>query len=164
MERGQALSRAPETVSKSATWSRSGTSRTVSPFFSGSRPGIRTTICSRTVDPSVVISHHRADGLSGRLATMPDLDGIFVASDLMALGALRALAAAGRRVPDDVALVGYDDLDVAARATPSLTTVSNPVGELATRATRLLLESIGNGGSTPMRLIVTPTLVERDSA
>ena len=94
----------------------------------------------------------------------PDLDGLFVASDLMAVGALRVLAEKGLRVPDDVAVVGYDDLDVAASATPPLTTVSNPGGELARRATRLLLESIASGGSTPMRLIVTPTLVRRESA
>lgn len=94
-----------------------------------------------------------------------ELDGLFVASDLMAAGALRVLLGAGRRVPDDVALVGYDDLGVAERTSPALTTVSNPIGELATRATRLLLDSLREGGTTtPMRLIVTPTLVRRDSA
>lgn len=94
-----------------------------------------------------------------------DLDGLFVASDLMAAGALGVLLESGRRVPDDVALVGYDDLGVAERTTPALTTVSNPIGELATRATRLLLDALRDGGpTTPMRLIVTPTLVRRDSA
>jgi DNA-binding LacI/PurR family transcriptional regulator len=57
------------------------------------------------------------------LERCPDLDGLFVASDLMALGALRALADAGRRVPDDVAIVGFDDVEAAAMATPPLTTV-----------------------------------------
>lgn len=94
----------------------------------------------------------------------PDLDGIFVASDLMAIGALKVLTELGRKVPDDVAVVGYDDLAAAARTTPPLTTVSNPTRELATRATRLLLDSVQEGGATPMRLIVTPTLVRRDSA
>ena len=94
----------------------------------------------------------------------PDLDGIFAASDLMAVGALKVLGERGRRVPEDVALVGYDDLGVAERSTPSLSTVSNPIGELAIRATRLLLEAIGSGTSAPMRIIVTPTLVGRDSA
>ena len=60
------------------------------------------------------------------LADHPDLDGIVVASDLMAAGALKVLAATGRRVPDDVAVVGYDDLGVAERTTPALTTVRNP--------------------------------------
>lgn len=57
------------------------------------------------------------------LERCPDLDGLFVASDLMALGALRALADSGRRVPEDVAVVGFDDVDAAAMATPGLTTV-----------------------------------------
>ena len=57
------------------------------------------------------------------LERCPDLDGLFVASDLMALGALRALADMGRRVPEDVAVVGFDDVEAAATASPPLTTV-----------------------------------------
>ncbi len=56
----------------------------------------------------------------------PDLDGIVAASDLMAAGALRRAARRGRRVPDDVALVGFDDLGVAERTDPPLTTMHNP--------------------------------------
>lgn len=99
------------------------------------------------------------------MAIHPDLDGIVVASDLMALGALRVLAALGRRVPDDVALIGYDDLGVAERTTPPLTTVRQPVEEMAERATRLLLEQVdGRTGGHAMRVIIPPQLVRRDSA
>jgi DNA-binding LacI/PurR family transcriptional regulator len=95
----------------------------------------------------------------------PDLDGLVVASDLMAAGALRVLAELGRRVPDDIAVVGYDDLGVAERTSPPLTTVRQPVEEMAERATRLLLERVdGVDGSHPMRMIIPPTLVRRDSA
>lgn len=100
------------------------------------------------------------------LARHPDLDGLVVASDLMAAGALRVLAGLGRRVPDDVAVVGFDDLGVAERLTPALTTVRQPVVEMAERATRLLLERVDADadGTRPVRVVVPPTLVRRDSA
>jgi DNA-binding LacI/PurR family transcriptional regulator len=99
------------------------------------------------------------------LATHPDLDGIVVASDLMALGAMRVLQRLGRRVPDDVALVGFDDLGVAERTTPPLTTVRQPVEQMAERATRLLLEQVdGRSRGHAMRVIIPPQLVRRHSA
>lgn len=99
------------------------------------------------------------------LGEAPGLDGLVVASDLMAMGALRSLAASGRRVPDDVAVVGYDDLGVAESTDPPLTTVRNPIAEMAQQATRLLLEQVEGGrGSHPMRVIFPPSLVRRASA
>ncbi len=73
------------------------------------------------------------------LERVPDLDGLFVASDLMALGALRALARAGRRVPDDVAVVGFDDIDAAAHSEPPLTTVRQETVLQGRAMVRLLL-------------------------
>lgn len=101
---------------------------------------------------------------SALLERHPDLDGIVVASDLMAAGALKVLRATGRRVPDDVAVVGYDDLGVAERTDPELTTVRNPIREMAEQATRLLLEQVdGDGAGRPMRVIFPPALVRRAS-
>jgi len=95
----------------------------------------------------------------------PDLDGLVVASDLMAAGALQVLEELGRRVPDDVAVIGYDDLGVAERTHPPLTTMRNPIVEMAERATRLLLEQIDTGAIGPaMRLIIPSQLVRRSSA
>lgn len=94
----------------------------------------------------------------------PDLDGLVVASDLMAAGAMRVLAALGRRVPDDVAVIGFDDLGVAERTTPPLTTVRQPVEEMAERAARLLLDRVDAGDAEPVRVVVPPVLVRRDSA
>ncbi|SEF06440.1 transcriptional regulator, LacI family [Streptomyces sp. 2112.3] len=76
----------------------------------------------------------------GRLLdAVPDLDAVFVCSDLMASGALRTLRARGRRVPDEVAVVGYDDLEPAAWADPPLTTVRQDVEEMGQLMARLLL-------------------------
>ncbi len=95
----------------------------------------------------------------------PDLDGIFCASDLMAAGALRVLASLGHRVPEDVAVMGYDDLGVPDRTEPPLSTVRNPIGEMAAQATRLLIDQIeGEHDAGPVRVIIPPTPVLRGSA
>jgi DNA-binding LacI/PurR family transcriptional regulator len=69
----------------------------------------------------------------------PALDAVFVANDLMAIGAMQALRGAGRRVPDDVAVVGFDDIEAASFTDPPLTTVRHPIVEQATAMVRLLL-------------------------
>ena len=94
----------------------------------------------------------------------PDIDGLMVASDLMAAGALRALGRAGRRVPDDIAVVGYDDLGIAERTAPPLTTVKNPIGDMAQEAVRLLLAQLDGGTTIPRRVVFAPELVRRTSA
>jgi DNA-binding LacI/PurR family transcriptional regulator len=98
------------------------------------------------------------------LAAHPDVDGIVVASDLMALGAMRVLSASGRRVPDDIAVTGYDDLGVAERTDPPLTTLSNPISEMAAEAARLLLAQLDGSSTSPRRVVFAPTLVRRSSA
>ncbi|MCC9306513.1 LacI family transcriptional regulator [Kitasatospora sp. RB6PN24] len=86
----------------------------------------------------------------------PDVDAVFAASDQMAAGALRALRRRGLRVPEDVALIGFDDAPVAARSRPGLTTVRQPVEELGSRAMELLLRNPARGESLvlPTRLVV----------
>ena len=74
-----------------------------------------------------------AAAMTELLDTHPDLDAVFVANDNMAAGALRVLRERGRRVPDDVAVVGFDDLEIATRTEPPLTTVHQPVEPWARR-------------------------------
>ena len=93
----------------------------------------------------------------------PDVDGVFAASDLMAAGALRALRAGGRRVPDDVALVGYDDLDIAELTEPPLTTVHQPLPDMARAMVSSLLTQIG-GERAPESVVLPNALVVRASA
>lgn len=78
------------------------------------------------------------------IETHPDLDAIFVASDLMATSVLQVLAGSGRSVPDDVAVVGFDDSPPALMTTPALSTVRQPVEELAALAVRTLLDPAGD--------------------
>ncbi|WP_055529065.1 LacI family DNA-binding transcriptional regulator [Streptomyces graminilatus] len=80
--------------------------------------------------------------LGRRLARDPDVTAVFAANDQMALGALRAFHEAGRRVPDDVSVVGYDDIPEAAHLLPPLTTVRTDFQEAGTRSLRLLLARI----------------------
>jgi DNA-binding LacI/PurR family transcriptional regulator len=91
------------------------------------------------------------------------VDAVFAASDLMAAGALRALRAAGRRVPDDVAVVGFEDSAVARYAQPPLTTVRQPIEEMGRQATRLLLAKVA-GQAGGMHLVLDVELVVRASA
>jgi DNA-binding LacI/PurR family transcriptional regulator len=105
-----------------------------------------------------------ADATARLLAEHPDVDGIFVASDIMAEGALRTLHAAGRRVPEDVAVVGFDGLGIAERTTPRLTTVHNPVLRTTVTATAVLLDLLAGNPVSAEPRIFAPTLVEGASA
>lgn len=88
---------------------------------------------------------------------------VFAASDATAIGALRALHAAGLRVPDDVAVVGFDDVPLASFAMPPLTTMRQPVQELGSVALQLLVERLEHP-RTPRRQVRLPaTLVQRES-
>lgn len=98
------------------------------------------------------------------LAAHPTIDGVFASNDLMAQGAMHALAAHGRRVPDDVAVVGFDDSAVSLLTRPLLTTVRQPIEEMATEMARLLLEQIGADEPRIVSTIFDPVLVVRGSA
>lgn len=90
-------------------------------------------------------------------------DAVFVASDTMALGALRALREAGKKVPDDVALVGYDDMPFAARTDPPLTSVRQPIHRAGFVAAETLMELIQEEDYAPRRVILPTELVIRES-
>jgi DNA-binding LacI/PurR family transcriptional regulator len=94
----------------------------------------------------------------------PDLDGVFAASDLMAIGALRAIQAAQRRVPEDVAVVGFDDMPVARTTEPPLTTIRQSLDVMAQALTRILLDEISGAGSGSEHVISPTTLIRRASA
>jgi DNA-binding LacI/PurR family transcriptional regulator len=98
------------------------------------------------------------------LARRPDLDAVFIASDLMAVGALRALREAGKRVPDDVAVVGFEDSALARQTDPPLTTVHQPVEEFGRQMARLLVSRIRGDQLAKPYVLLDTHLVVRQSA
>jgi LacI family transcriptional regulator len=90
-------------------------------------------------------------------------DAVFAASDAMAIGALRALREAGLRVPEDVAIVGFDDMPFAARSEPPLTTVRQPIFRMGSMTVETLLDLIERPTSSPHRIVLPTELVVRAS-
>lgn len=118
-------------------------------------------------DPNLVVAgdYTQASGeaaMDRLLAAAPDVDAVFVASDLTAAGALVALRRAGRRVPDDVAVAGFDDSPIAAACHPPLTTIRQPLARISTEMVRLLLRLVE--GEANAAVILPTELVLRQSA
>ena len=90
-------------------------------------------------------------------------DAVFVASDTMALGALQAIRGAGLAVPDDIALVGFDDLPQATMVDPPLTTVRQPIQRMGVLAAEMLIDGLENGAEAPRRVVLPTELVIRGS-
>jgi LacI family transcriptional regulator len=91
-------------------------------------------------------------------------DAIFAASDAMALGALRALHAAGFRVPEDVAVVGFDDLPFSAHTTPTLTTIRQPILLTGKMAANTLIDLLEYPTAVSLNTILPVELVIRESS
>ncbi|MFC8721681.1 LacI family DNA-binding transcriptional regulator [Kitasatospora sp. NPDC057198] len=98
------------------------------------------------------------------LARKPELDGVFCASDVMAAGAMQVLRAAGRRIPDDVAVIGFDDSIVARHTDPPMTSVRQPIEEMGRTMARLLLDEIHERGRARRQVVLATELIVRDSA
>jgi LacI family transcriptional regulator len=112
--------------------------------------------------PADVDGGHQAAG--DLLALHPGLTALFCYNDLVAVGALQACADLGRRVPDDVAVIGFDDIMLAALVTPPLTTCRVPRYELGAQAMRLLLAQIDGCSDSCAEVVLRPELVVRASA
>lgn len=91
------------------------------------------------------------------------IDAIFACNDDMAFGVYQAVFEAGKRIPDDIAVVGFDDLPSAAEAKPPLTTIRQPIREKGAAATQLLLDQIEGKLTEPRCIVLPTTLVTRQS-
>lgn len=97
------------------------------------------------------------------LATGVEIDAVFAASDAMAAGAMWALQVLGRRVPDDVAVIGFDDSPIAAATQPPLTSVRQPVEDMGREMAKLVLSLSAVRGQPPQQMILSPELTVRES-
>ncbi len=118
-------------------------------------------------DEWLCTANFREDGgyhcMQRLLSADPSLDAVFVASDLMALGAIKALREEGKRVPDDIAIVGFDDIPLAPTFDPPLTTVRQPMAKMGAMAARLLFQLINGEELLERKVILQTELVVRAS-
>jgi LacI family transcriptional regulator len=121
---------------------------------------------SLPIDPDLIVESDftEAGGYGAMQRLLPCRpDAVFAASDMLAMGALRALREAGRRVPQDVAVVGFDDMPFAERAEPPLTTMRQPVQRTGVVAAETLIDLIDNPEAQPRRILMPTELIIRDS-
>jgi DNA-binding LacI/PurR family transcriptional regulator len=131
--------------------------------------GYRRAMAAGSLDPGM-IAYGDFSFMSGQHALRrlvdhrPGIDAVFAASDLMAAGALHALRRLGRRVPDDVAVIGFDDAPSAQRTNPRLSTIRQPVDAMAVRLVRELMAQIATPDRDPAQVVLETELVLRSSA
>jgi len=122
----------------------------------------------RPVDDDVVEGDYTIEsGHSAMLQLLeraPDVDGVFVANDLMAVGALAALAESGRTVPADVAVIGFDDIPLASATQPVLTTIRQPMDLIGREMARALVDAIAGRSQESVHVRLSTELVLRASA
>jgi DNA-binding LacI/PurR family transcriptional regulator len=94
----------------------------------------------------------------------PDIDAVFAANDPMAAGALQVLKEQGRRVPDDVAVVGFDDAPMAELTDPPLTSVHQPAEQMGREMVKLLFEQIDGGAAAGASTVLSTELIRRVSS
>jgi LacI family transcriptional regulator len=114
--------------------------------------------CGLTVDDGIRVAE--------QLARRPPLerpDGIFAANDMVAFGATTALLRAGLRVPEDIAIVGFDDVALARQSVVPLTTIRQPAYDMGRAAAAMLLDLMQSGSRTPRRTMFSAELVVRES-
>lgn len=120
----------------------------------------------RNLDQSLIIEGDftEAGGYYAMQQLLPAKpDAVFAASDVMAIGAMRAVREAGLTIPEEVAFVGFDDVAVATYANPKLTTIRQPIVRFGINAVEILIDLIENGVEPARRIIMDTQLIIRDS-
>ena len=121
------------------------------------------------LDPKLVVEGNfrfagGQEAMRRLLANRSRPDAVFAANDMMALGAISVIQGAGLRLPDDIAVVGFDDIPIASLTSPGLTTVSMPKTELGRGAAMTLAQQISRPGALALRRVFDTELVVRQSS
>jgi DNA-binding LacI/PurR family transcriptional regulator len=121
-----------------------------------------------TLDQTLIeVGDYRSDrayiAMERLLLNHPDLDGVFAAADLMAEAAIRVLHRAKRRIPEDVAVIGFDDSPIAWATNPPLSSIRQPIEEMGREAVDLILQKIEDPSGLPRQAILSAELVTRES-
>lgn len=103
------------------------------------------------------------DGINELIKKNIEFNAVFAANDLIALGAMRALMENGKKIPDDVAIVGYDDIVISSTVMPSLTTIRQPKYEMGQYAADILIKSIANKSLIQEHIVLQPSMIVRES-
>ena len=120
----------------------------------------------RSVDESLIVDSDftEAGGYFAMQQILPAKpDAIFAASDLMAIGAMRAVRDAGLKIPQDIAFIGFDDIPPATQHDPQLTTIRQPIIQFGFNSVEILIDLIENGIEPARRIIMDTELIIRDS-
>ena len=120
------------------------------------------------LDPTLEeVGYYRADravvAMEKLLENHPDVDAVFAASDVMALAAIKVLTKANRRIPEDVAVVGFDDSAGAKLSTPALSSVRQPIETMGREAVDILFHHMSKPSAEPQHIVFGPELVIRES-
>jgi LacI family transcriptional regulator len=120
----------------------------------------------RAIKPELIVEG-QFNEMSGytcmKMLLQRGVDAVFAASDMMALGAMRAIHERGLRIPEDVALVGFDDLPITGLSSPPLTTVRQPIHDVGCLAAQTLIDLLGGSLQQPYQLVLPAQLIVRDS-
>jgi len=120
-------------------------------------------LSSYHIEDGVFSCQHGYTAMQRLLARQRQPTAVFAANDLMAIGAMRAVSEAGLCVPDDISIVGVDDIEVAAFQSPPLTTVHQRCAELATLGVQQLFDILAGKELAQTQIIIDPTLIVRQS-
>lgn len=120
----------------------------------------------RTVDENLIVTGNfdEASGYMGMITLLRrGVDAVFAANDMMALGALRAIRDQGARVPEDIGVVGFDDIPLAASTMPSLTTIRQPIEQLGKMGVQVLVDLLRERPAQPVQILLPTQLIVRET-